>query len=125
MGTTWCRCHSALTTSHVSLSLLNTQKAERDILTGVALLRFVYSLSKQRRLLICLPLFVVEQIIGPKADAGRIPGIDIQVADGDTWQFGGLEMKVFDTPGHTRGHISFWLPEAKALFCGKFHYYIL
>lgn len=58
------------------------------------------------------------QIIGPKADAGRIPGIDIQVADGDTWQFGGLEMKVFDTPGHTRGHISFWLPEAKALFCG-------
>jgi hydroxyacylglutathione hydrolase len=60
-----------------------------------------------------------DQIVGPKADAERIPGIDIQVADGDSWHFGDLEMKVFDTPGHTRGHISFWLPEAKALFCGE------
>lgn len=58
------------------------------------------------------------EIVGPKADAARIPGIDIQVGDGDTWQFGELEMRVFDTPGHTRGHITYWLPEAKALFPG-------
>lgn len=31
---------------------------------------------------------------------------------------GELEMRVFDTPGHTRGHVTYWLPEAKALFPG-------
>ena len=29
-----------------------------------------------------------------------------------------LQARVFDTPGHTRGHITFWFPEAKALFPG-------
>ncbi|KAG1657953.1 hypothetical protein FOA52_004724 [Chlamydomonas sp. UWO 241] len=57
-------------------------------------------------------------IIGPRADAARIPGIDTQVGDGDTFQFGSAEVRVFDTPGHTRGHISFWVPGSKALFPG-------
>ena len=30
------------------------------------------------------------QVVGPKADAARIPGIDVQLADGDTWKFGEL-----------------------------------
>jgi hypothetical protein len=33
-------------------------------------------------------LFVCLQVVGPKADAARIPGIDVQLADGDTWKFG-------------------------------------
>lgn len=33
---------------------------------------------------------------------------------------GELEMRVFDTPGHTRGHVTYWFPEAKALFPGAF-----
>ena len=57
-------------------------------------------------------------IVGPKADEERIPGIDVALADGDTWQFGGLTMHVMDTPGHTRGHITLWFPEADALFPG-------
>ena len=57
--------------------------------------------------------------MGPKADAQRIPGIDVALADGETWAFGGLEMHVFDTPGHTRGHITLWFPEADALFPGE------
>jgi hypothetical protein len=28
-------------------------------------------------------------------------------------------MRVFDTPGHTRGHITFWFPAAAALFPGR------
>lgn len=28
------------------------------------------------------------QVIGPKADKNRIPGIDVQLADGDVWKFG-------------------------------------
>ena len=57
-------------------------------------------------------------IVGPRADAGRIPGIDIQVGDGDTYDFGGHVATVFDVPGHTRGHIAYWFGEDKAAFVG-------
>ena len=56
--------------------------------------------------------------MGPQADAARIPGIDTALGDGESWQFGDLEMRVFDTPGHTRGHITLHFPEAGALFPG-------
>ena len=57
-------------------------------------------------------------IVGPRADAARIPGIDVQVGDGDSYTVGSATAKVFDTPGHTRGHIAFWFPDSDALFCG-------
>jgi hydroxyacylglutathione hydrolase len=58
------------------------------------------------------------RVVGPAADAGRIPGIDEAVADGDRWAVGHLEARTFDTPGHTRGHVCHWIPGAAALFCG-------
>ncbi|WP_300300996.1 hydroxyacylglutathione hydrolase [Ferrovibrio sp.] len=58
------------------------------------------------------------QIVGPQADADRIPGIDVQLADGETWSLGGEEARIFDVPGHTKGHIAFWFAGSKALFCG-------
>ena len=58
------------------------------------------------------------QIVGPRADAARIPGIDIGVGDGDTVEFGAWQISVFDTPGHTRGHIVYFFPAAKAAFVG-------
>lgn len=57
-------------------------------------------------------------IVGPRADHDRIPGIDVEVGDGDSFMLGDAEGRVFDTPGHTRGHITYWFPESKALFCG-------
>lgn len=57
-------------------------------------------------------------IVGPRADRDRIAGIDVEVGDGDTYMLGGAEARVYDTPGHTRGHISYWFPESRALFCG-------
>jgi len=57
-------------------------------------------------------------VVGPRADHDRIAGIDIDVGDGDRWSLGAAEAQVFDTPGHTRGHIGYWFPESKALFCG-------
>ncbi|GFH15579.1 hydroxyacylglutathione hydrolase, partial [Haematococcus lacustris] len=63
-------------------------------------------------------LFPDIQVLGPAADKARIPAIDVAVADGGTFQFGGVEVRVFDTPGHTRGHIVFWAPQASALFSG-------
>ncbi len=57
-------------------------------------------------------------IVGPAADAARIPGIAHQVADGDTFSFGAAQAKILDVPGHTRGHIAYWFAEDHALFCG-------
>jgi hydroxyacylglutathione hydrolase len=57
-------------------------------------------------------------IVGPAADRERIPGIDLALAEGDTYRFGGATAQIFDIPGHTRGHIAFWFPESTALFCG-------
>ena len=57
-------------------------------------------------------------IIGPRAEAAKIPGIDVQVGDGETFKFGDVEVRVLDTPGHTLGHISFWMPEVNVAFVG-------
>jgi hydroxyacylglutathione hydrolase len=57
-------------------------------------------------------------IIGPKGEAARVPGIDNAVGEGDTFALGGLEVRVLDTPGHTAGHVSYWLPAAKVAFVG-------
>ncbi|MFC3675040.1 hydroxyacylglutathione hydrolase [Ferrovibrio xuzhouensis] len=57
-------------------------------------------------------------IIGPEADADRIPGIDIAVGDNEGIDVGGQTARVFDVPGHTRGHIAYWFAGSKALFCG-------
>jgi hydroxyacylglutathione hydrolase len=57
-------------------------------------------------------------IVGPRADRARIPGIDIDVADGEDYAFGKQVARVFDVPGHTRGHIAFWFGGSRALFCG-------
>lgn len=57
-------------------------------------------------------------IVGPRAEAARIPGIDVALGDGDTYQFGSFEARVLDTPGHTAGHITYWLPDAGVAFAG-------
>jgi hydroxyacylglutathione hydrolase len=58
------------------------------------------------------------EIIGPGADAARIPGIDRGVGDGDTIEFGRYRIEVFDTPGHTRGHIVYLLRSERIAFVG-------
>jgi hydroxyacylglutathione hydrolase len=57
-------------------------------------------------------------IVGPRADAARIPGIDVAVGEGDVVEIGAHRAIVFDTPGHTRGHIVYYLAEAHAAFVG-------
>jgi hydroxyacylglutathione hydrolase len=57
------------------------------------------------------------KVAGFEGDAGRIPGIDVQLSEGDRFRLGELEAEVLETPGHTSGHISYWFPGAKALFC--------
>ena len=57
-------------------------------------------------------------VVGPKADHARIPGMDVEVDDGDRYMFGEAEAEVFFVPGHTSGHIAFAFREQRALFCG-------
>jgi hydroxyacylglutathione hydrolase len=57
------------------------------------------------------------RIVGPQKDAARIPGIDQGVVEGERFELGALTAEIFETPGHTSGHISYWFPEARALFC--------
>ena len=58
------------------------------------------------------------QVVGARRDAQRIPGIDVEVREGDTFLLGYAAAMVFETPGHTTGHIAFWFPDSHALFCG-------
>lgn len=57
-------------------------------------------------------------IIGAAQDARRIPGIDIEVSEGDSFRLGEHEFLVKETPGHTSGHIVFYVPDQKVLFVG-------
>ena len=58
------------------------------------------------------------RIVAPASEATRIQGIDHALDEGDIFDFGGYDFHVIATPGHTRGHISFYCPQAGALFCG-------
>lgn len=57
-------------------------------------------------------------IIGADNDASRIPGIDVQVAEGETIAIGSHTAKIFDVSGHTKGHIAYWFEDDQALFSG-------
>jgi len=57
-------------------------------------------------------------IVGNRADARRIPGIDIGVGEGDEVAIGSQKARVIEISGHTVGHIAYWFEEARTLFCG-------
>ncbi len=56
------------------------------------------------------------QVVGAKADAHRLPDLDMAVSDRDIFKFAGHEVHVHDVSGHTVGHIAFHIPDAAAAF---------
>jgi hydroxyacylglutathione hydrolase len=58
------------------------------------------------------------RITGPRDEADRIPGIDVQVGDGDIFKFGRHTVQVHGTPGHTLGHIVYHIPVLHIVFAG-------
>jgi hydroxyacylglutathione hydrolase len=58
------------------------------------------------------------RVVGARHDAHRIPGIDLQVGHGESFLLGEAAAMVIAVPGHTAGHIAYWFPESRALFCG-------
>jgi hydroxyacylglutathione hydrolase len=57
-------------------------------------------------------------VIGPAAEASRIPTLDRLVREGDTVSLGPLTATVLEVPAHTAGHIAFHLPEEEVVFVG-------
>lgn len=58
------------------------------------------------------------RIIGPRGEAARIPGIDEAVGEGDVVRLGASAARVFDTPGHTAGHVVYWFEADGVAFVG-------
>lgn len=57
-------------------------------------------------------------IYGPAAERERIPGLDRALGEGDAFELGGHAVRVLDVPGHTAGHIAYWLPDDGVAFVG-------
>ena len=58
------------------------------------------------------------KVTGAAADAHRLPALDRSVQPGDSFTLGALSIEVLDAPGHTLGHIAYYIPAAKAAFTG-------
>lgn len=58
------------------------------------------------------------RVFGPKAEAASIPGLDVQLAEGDVAEAGPWRFETIETPGHTKGHVVFFEPTEKWLFAG-------
>ncbi|MGI9483914.1 MAG: hydroxyacylglutathione hydrolase [Hyphomicrobiales bacterium] len=57
-------------------------------------------------------------IVGPRDEAVKIPGLDVAVGDGDTYDFGGHVANIIGTPGHTLGHITYHFGADGVAFAG-------
>lgn len=58
------------------------------------------------------------RIVGPKAEAARIPGIDERVEEGQSLTLGRDRIAVIETPGHTAGHVSYHFEDSDVAFTG-------
>lgn len=58
------------------------------------------------------------RIIGPKAEAEKIPGIDEMVGEGAVVSLGSTKARVYETPGHTLGHVIYHFADDGAAFVG-------
>ena len=57
-------------------------------------------------------------VVGAAGDARRLPKLDEAVREGDTVMVGASAAQVFDTPGHTLGHIAYYFPAGGVLLSG-------
>jgi hydroxyacylglutathione hydrolase len=58
------------------------------------------------------------RVVAPDAEAGGIPEVDETVRESDIVRVGFLDARVYETPGHTAGHITYFFPADKLCFAG-------
>lgn len=56
------------------------------------------------------------RVIGPANEAGKIAGLDETVKDGATFSIGPINVVAIETPGHTAGPLSYYLPDQGIAF---------
>ncbi len=56
--------------------------------------------------------------VGPRGEFNRMPHLDLTVAEGESFALGHATAEVFETPGHTAGHVCYFFPDDPALFSG-------
>ncbi len=57
-------------------------------------------------------------VIGAAADAHRLPRLDQAVKEGEVVYIGDAAAQIIDTPGHTVGHIAYFIQPGAVLLCG-------
>jgi len=57
-------------------------------------------------------------IVGNRADAHRLPRLDVPVHEGALVEFGVANARVIEVPGHTLGHIAYYFADGGLLFAG-------
>ena len=58
------------------------------------------------------------KIIAPKSEQHMVPGADMGISEGQNLDIGNLHFEIIDAPGHTLGHILYYLKPANSLFTG-------
>jgi len=58
------------------------------------------------------------RVVAPDGEAARIPLVDATVRERDKVAVGSLQGEVYETPGHTAGHISYFFAADKLAFVG-------
>lgn len=58
------------------------------------------------------------KVIGPASELERIQEIDVPVQESTQISFGGEDVTILETPGHTAGHICFYFEKSGLLFSG-------
>lgn len=58
------------------------------------------------------------QVVGNETDAARLPPLDMKVHEGSTFAFGSAGVRVMDVPGHTCGHVAYFIEDGNILLPG-------
>ena len=68
-----------------------------------------------------VPALIQEQniaVYGPREELSKIPFITHPLDNNDSIYFNGLKVDILAIPGHTLGHIAYFIDEIDTLFCG-------
>jgi glyoxylase-like metal-dependent hydrolase (beta-lactamase superfamily II) len=83
-----------------------------DILKKESVIKRMNQMSEHQR-----PLY--EEITGDEDVHIEPVALDFSLKEGDQFDLGGIICEIYETPGHTRDSISFFLPEEGILFPGE------
>ncbi len=57
-------------------------------------------------------------VYGPAKEADKIKGLDVLLDENSSLSFGGEDVHIIETPGHTLGHIVFYFGQSRILMAG-------